>query len=240
MKKLKALFYPDVNFETLFIPHIYREIYLDKIYADVFKNKQPGSMTIVDVGANIGIVTQYMRPFARKLYAIEPSSEHFEALAKNKEFNDWDNVEIFKVAIADKDGEMNFAQNTQNRTMNSLMVSNHHDRDTDKLILYDGISNKPMVSVRGYDIKTKVPTKSIDHFFEENKIDQVDFMKFDVEGAEDLILRSEGFKKVAEKIKAIEVEFHFPTWKELVAYMIGLGFTAKQYKSSAIVLLFSR
>ena len=240
MKKLKALFYPDVNFETLFIPHIYREIYLDKIYADVFKNKQPGSMTIVDVGANIGIVTQYMRPFARKLYAIEPSSEHFEALAKNKEFNDWDNVEIFKVAIADKDGEMNFAQNTQNRTMNSLMVSNHHDRDTDKLILYDGISNKPMVSVRGYDIKTKVPTKSIDHFFEENKIDQVDFMKFDVEGAEDLILRSEGFKKIAEKIKAIEVEFHFPTWKELVAYMIGLGFTAKQYKSSAIVLLFSR
>lgn len=240
MSKLKALFYPDVSFETLYIPHIYREIYFDKIYDDVFNNKQQASMIIVDVGANIGIVTQYMQPFAKKLYAIEPASEHFEALAKNMEYNSWDNVEIFNVALADKDGEMDLAQNTQNRTMHSLMVSSRHDRGTGKLILYDGITTKPMVSVRGYDIKTKVPTKSIDHFFEENNIDQVDFMKFDVEGAEDLILRSEGFKKVAEKIKSIEVEFHFPTWKELVAYMIGLGFTAKQYKSSAIVLLFTR
>jgi len=240
MKKLKALFYPDVDFETLYIPHIYREIYLEKIYADVFKNKKPQSMVIVDVGANIGIVTHYMQPYAKKLYAIEPSSEHFEALSKNKEYNGWSNVEIFNIAIADRDGEMDLAQNIQNRTMNSLMVSNHHDRGTGKLILYDGITSKPMVSVRGYDTKTKVPTKSIDHFFEENKIEEVDFMKFDVEGAEDLILRSEGFKKIAEKIKAIEVEFHYPTWKDLVAYMIGLGFTAKQYKCSAIVLLFTR
>lgn len=240
MTKLKALFYPDVDFETLYIPHIYREIYIEKIYKDIFKDKQPNSMTIVDVGANIGIVTQYMQPFAKKLYAIEPSEEHFEALAKNKEFNGWDNVELFKLALADKDGEMTLSQNSQNRTMNSLMVSNRHDRNTDKLILYDGINEKPMLSVRGYDTKTTVPTKSIDHFFEENNIDEVDFMKFDVEGAEDLILRSEGFKKVAPKIKSIEVEFHFPTWKELVAYMIGLGFTAKQYKSSAIVILFTR
>jgi FkbM family methyltransferase len=240
MKKLKALFYPDVEFETLFIPHIYREIYLEKIYADVFKNREPRSMTIIDVGANIGIVTHYMQPFAKKLYAIEPSSEHFEALAANKEFNGWDNVEIFKVALADKDGEMNFAQNTQNRTMHSLMVSNRHDRDTGKLILYDGITSKPMVSVRGYDIKTKVPTKSIDHFFEENNITHVDFIKFDTEGAEDMILRSEGFKKIAHMIDAIEVEFHFPTWKELVEYMIGLGFSAKEYKSSARVVLFTK
>lgn len=240
MKKLKALFYPDVKFETLFIPHIYREIYLEKIYADVFKNKQPGSMTIVDAGANIGIVTHYMQPYALKLYAIEPSSEHFEALAANKEFNNWDNVEIFKVALADKDGEMNLAQNTQNRTMHSLMVSNRHDRGTGKLILYDGISDKPMISVRGYDIKTKVSTKSIDHFFEENNITHVDFMKFDTEGAEDLILRSEGFKKIAHMIDAIEVEFHFKTWMNLVEYLAQFGFKTKRLASSAKVVLFFR
>ena len=240
MNKLKALFYPDVNFETLYIPHIYREIYLEKIYADVFKNKQPGSMIIVDVGANIGIVTQYMQPFAKKLYAIEPSGEHFEALSKNKEFNNWDNVEIFKLALADKDGEMNLAQNTQNRTMHSLMVSNRHDRGTGKLILYDGISNKPMISVRGYDIKTKVPTKSIDNFFEENNITHVDFIKFDTEGAEDMILRSVGFKKIAHMIDAIEVEFHFKTWMELVEYLTQFGFKTKRLESSAKVVLFFR
>lgn len=240
MNKLKALFYPDVNFETLFIPHIYREIYFEKIYADVFNNKKPRSMTIVDVGANIGIVTQYMQPFAKKLYALEPSEEHFEALAKNKEFNNWDNVEVFKLALADKDGEMELSQNSQNRTMNSLMVSNKHDRNTGKLILYDGISNTPMVSVRGYDTKTKVRTQSVDHFFEENKITHVDFMKFDTEGAEDLILRSEGFKKVAHMIDAIEVEFHFKTWLELVKYLTSFGFKTKTLQSSAKVVLFFR
>lgn len=240
MSKLKALFYPDVNFETLYIPHIYREIYLEKIYTDVFKNKRPASMTIVDVGANIGIVTQYMQPFAKKLFAVEPSGEHFEALSKNKEFNGWDNVEIFNVALADKDGEMSLAQNTQNRTMHSLMVSNRHDRSTGKLILYDGITSKPMVSVRGYDIKTKVPTQSIDHFFEENSITHVDFIKFDTEGAEDMILRSEGFKKIAHKIDAIEVEFHFKTWMELVEYLTQFGFKTKRLESSAKVVLFFR
>jgi FkbM family methyltransferase len=240
MNKLRALFYPNVDFETLYIPHIYREIYLEKIYADVFKNKQPRSMTIVDVGANIGIVTHYMQLFAKKLYAIEPSAEHFEALAKNKEYNGWDNVEIFNIALADRDGEMDLAQNTQNRTMNSLMVSSRHDRNTGKLILYDGISDKPMISVRGYDTKVKVPTKSIDHFFEENNITHVDFIKFDTEGAEDLILRSEGFKKVAPMIDAIEVEFHFKTWLELVEYLTQFGFKTKIINSSAKVVLFFR
>jgi FkbM family methyltransferase len=240
MNKLKAIFYPDVKFETLFIPHIYREIYFENIYADVFKNKEPRSMTIIDVGANIGIVAQYMQPFAKKLYALEPSDEHFEALAKNKEFNNWDNVEVFKLALADKDGEMNFAQNTQNRTMNSLMVSNRHDRGTGKHILYDGISKAPMVSVRGYDIRTKVPTKSFDHFFAENNITHVDFIKFDTEGAEDLILRSEGFRKVAHMIDAIEVEFHFKTWMELVEYLTQFGFKTKRLESSAKVVLFFR
>lgn len=231
ISKLKALFYPDVNFETLYIPHIYKEIYLDKIYADVFKNREPSSMTIVDVGANIGIVTQYMRPFARKLYAIEPSGEHFEALAANKEFNNWDNVEIFKIALADRDGEATLMKKPDNRTMNSIEMGRKNP---------DGSLVHPSRTRHPYGEPEIIKTMAIDTFFKENNLIKVDFMKLDVEGAEDLILRSEGFRKIAEKIKAIEVEFHFPTWKELVIYMVGLGFTAKQYKCSATVFLFTR
>ena len=52
---------------------------------DIFNQKK--DMVILDVGAQVGIVTHYMRQFAKKIYAIEPSPEHFEALKKNKEFN---------------------------------------------------------------------------------------------------------------------------------------------------------
>ena len=210
---LKALFYPNVPFDSLYIPHIYKEIYFDRIYADIFN--QNHDMTVIDVGANIGIVTRYMRDYARKVYAIEPSSEHFEALAKNKEFNKWDNVEIFKIAIADRNGEMKLNRNDDNRTMYSLAVD----------------------FKQGSEL---VETMAMDTFFDKNNIENVDFMKFDVEGAEDLILRSEGFKKIAPKIKAIEVEFHFPSWQGLVKYMMELGYQARRYASSAIIILFTR
>ena len=61
---LNALFYPDVDFDTLFIPYIYKEIYMDGVYVDIFNTKS--DMVVVDVGANIGIVTDYMRKYCKK------------------------------------------------------------------------------------------------------------------------------------------------------------------------------
>lgn len=222
--ELGATFFPtkdqkgaSIPWESLFIPYIYKEIWMEGVYVDILSERK--DLVIVDIGANIGITVDHFRKYAKKVYAVEPSPEHFAALAKNKEFNKWDNVELFNYALADKDGEMEFHQSVGNRTMNSLTTS-----------ALPGRFNE--------DIKVK--TKSIDHFFEEAGIDQVDFMKFDPEGAEDMILRSEGFRKIAPKVKAIEVEFHFPTWQNLVQYMIDLGYQAKRYEASAIIVLFTR
>jgi len=216
---LGALFYPKgtakkpIPFDSLFIPYIYKEIYFDGVYSDILNQKK--DMVIMDVGSNIGVVTQHMRDYAKKLYALEPSPEHFQALQKNKTFNRWDNVEVFNVALADKDGEMTLHTLDSNRTCNSLI--NDYGQG-------------------GH----KVKTYRFDTFMEENNIDVVDFVKFDVEGAEDMILRSEGFKNVAERIKAIEIEFHYPSWQKLVEYMMGLGYEARRYESSAIIILFTR
>jgi FkbM family methyltransferase len=215
---LGALYHPKgtkknpIKFDNLFIPYIYKEIYLDGIYTDIFNQKK--DMVVIDVGANLGIVTQYMRDYSKKVYAIEPSSMHFEALKKNKEFNGWDNVEVFNLALSDKDGEtrINFLPN--NLTCNS--ITNDYGQGGEM-----------------------VKTMAFDTFMETNGIDEVDFVKFDVEGAEDLILRSAGFAKVASKIKAIEVEFHRPTWMQLVEYMSTLGYSARRYDCSAIVILFT-
>ena len=235
--KLGGLFYPtrdqagrDIPFDSLFIPYIYREIYFEGVYVDILNQQK--DMIIVDVGANIGVTVDHFRKHAKKLYAIEPSPEHFAALEMNKKFNRWNNVELFNYALADKDGEMEFKQAISNRTMNSLMVGKGVvDKHGAETIIMPGRYNEESLMVK---------TKSIDHFFEENNIDKVDFMKFDPEGAEEIILRSEGFKKIASKVKAIMVEFHFPNWMELVKYMEELGFTPRRYESSAIIVLFTR
>jgi FkbM family methyltransferase len=216
--QLGGLFYPTkdqfgnkIPFDSLFIPYIYREIYFEGVYIDVLNQKE--DMVIVDVGANIGITVDHFRKHAKKVYAIEPSPEHFKALARNKEFNKWNNVEIFQLAIADKDGEAIINCLPTNRTCNS--ITNDY-----------GQGGSPCKTLR------------MDTFFKENKIEHVDFMKFDTEGGEDMILRSEGFKNVVDKIDAIEVEFHFPTWMLLVQYMASLGYKARQFESSAKIVLF--
>jgi len=229
--KLGALFYPtedqkgnEIPFDSLYIPYIYREIYFEGLYIDVLNQQK--DMVILDVGSNIGVTVAHFRPHAKKIYAIEPSPEHFEALKKNKEFNNWDNVELFNLALSDRNGETILSQNTGNRTMNSIVVKQDKGE-------YEIRSGK-------YTVESKVKTMDFETFFKENKIEKVDFCKFDVEGADDLILRSEGFKKVASKIQSIIVEFHYPNWTELVKYLISLGYQAKRYESSAIVVLFTR
>lgn len=225
--ELGGLFYPtkdqfgnNVPFDSLFIPYIYKEIYFEGVYIDILNQQK--DLTIVDVGANIGVTVDHFRKYAKKVYAIEPSPENFAALKQNKEFNNWDNVELCNYALADKNGEMEFHQSPNNRTTNALVGDTH-------------------INSSWYlDTKIKVKTKTIETFFEENNIDQVDFMKFDPEGSEEMILYSEGFRKVAPKIKAIECEFHHGDWPNIVSYLQNLGYQARRYESSAIIVLFTR
>lgn len=236
--KLGAIFYPKVDqrgneipFETLYIPDIYKEIYFEKVYDDVLKNKK--DLTIIDVGANIGITASFFQPYSKQLYVIEPSPENFLALKTNKEFNEWNNVTLCNIALADKDGDLTFSQNVKNRTSNSLVVGDVHIR---------GVKHAPdvygEVGAHGFREKIVVQAQSIDRFFEQYNIEHVDFMKLDPEGAEDMIVRSDGFKKVVDKIDAILVEFHFPNWEELVKYLSSFGFKTKRYNSNAKIVLF--
>jgi FkbM family methyltransferase len=217
--KLGGLFYPtkdgdrDIPFDSLFIPYIYREIYMDGVYIDVLNGRK--DMVIMDVGANIGVTVQHFQNYAKKVCAIEPLNAHYEALKKNVEFNEWKNVETFKMAITGKDGEVTMHPLESNMTCTS----------------YTNDYGQGGEVVEGQTFKT---------FFEKNNIEQVDFCKFDVEGSENDILYSEGFTSVADKIKAIEIEFHHPDWRQLVEHLIKLGFKARQYQCSAIVVLFVR
>lgn len=216
---LGAIFYPTgteekpIPFDSLYLPWIWKEIYFDGVYMDIFNQKK--DMVVIDIGANCGLVTKFMREFSKKVYAIEPDANHFEALKKNKEFNNWDNVELFNVAMAEKDDEMTLHTLDSNQTCNSL--NNDYGQGGQK-----------------------VKTVRFDTFFKENNIEKVDFVKCDVENYEDILLRSEGFLKAADKIGAIEVEFHNPEWMKLVEHMVKLGFNARRYDCSAIVVLFTR
>lgn len=199
---LKALFYPDVPFETLFIPWIYKEVYLEKIYDPILLgHEEEKDLVILDIGANIGATVQYFRKFAKKVYAVEPSPLHFEALLKNKEFNKWDNVDLTQAAITAANGTARIHYNPKNYTTNSVIQD---------------------FGAESFD----VPCFTMDTFIKDRNIEKVDFMKLDIEEAEEMVIKSPGFKDVADRIKCIVVEIHSSLWKNLVDYMVReLGFT---------------
>ena len=165
------------------IAHILREIYLDGVYS--FLNGK-SDLTILDIGANLGLTAMYFSRFAKQIYALEPSSEHFANLQKNIEYNKLDHVKAINKAIFTESGKFPFGGPPQNKTMRSLHMATWEN-------------GKPIETV---DVIT------LPDLFAEEKIDHVDLMKIDCEGNEGEILCSRSFQKVSSKIDIVVGELH--------------------------------
>lgn len=200
MKPIKVFAFRD--FKQTYMPEILKEIYRDRVYDSSLEGKK--DLVIVDVGANIGLWTFYAHDKAKIIYSLEPAEEHFECLVTMMASNEMNNVVPVRKALSNKNGKAKFYHN-DNTTMYSL---------SDK--------------VRSKEEFEEVETITLDKFFKDNKIEHVDFMKIDVEGAESEIFGGEGFDKVKDKIDVIMGEFH--AWTALnpdqfASYFRDRGFT---------------
>lgn len=213
MKTLKGIFFKD--FQNSYIPEILQELYRDKVYAPLLEGKK--DLTILDIGANIGLFSLYASDFAKKIYAFEPAKEHVETMAAMLEFNGLtDKVIIVPRAISDKDGTATF-HHSKNQTMYSLSPLVNDNQEVEE-----------------------VQTMTIETAFDELKLDHVDFMKLDIEGAESEVVCGKPFENVSKKIDSMVVEWH--TWggrnpSQIVTALSDYGF--KVTPISADATLFS-
>lgn len=166
-----------------YIGHQMAEVYKERVYDRYFSGKS--GLTVLELGSNIGIVSYYLAQFAKIVYAVEPSKEHFDVLIHQLAFNHLTNVLPFNVAISNTDGEATF-YHQQNKTMFSLHPP--------------GVDPSQATEV--------VKTVRLDTFFSENHIEHIDFVKCDVEGSEADIICGDAFQTVAPKIDTIFLERH--------------------------------
>jgi FkbM family methyltransferase len=214
MKPLKGIFYRDWNYDRL--TDILQEIFFNKLYAPLVIDKK--DLTIVDLGANIGLFTLWAYPYAKKIYAVEPSAMHCETLRKMVTFNKMDKVEIIQKALAEKNGEMKL----------------YHNSNTTAFMLQKGTEGQTG------EFET-VQTVTIDTLLKD--IPHVDILKVDIEGAEGTAFGNENFDKVAGKIDQIVMEYH--AWCGIsVPLMMNTirdrGFTATQLLAKALLLWFKK
>ncbi|MBA4083117.1 MAG: hypothetical protein C0496_17915 [Erythrobacter sp.] len=69
-----------------------------------FLTKLPEVDTVVNVGANYGYYTLLARSRGKHVIAFEPHPLNYPVLLRNLQLNNWEDVEVFPVAVADETG----------------------------------------------------------------------------------------------------------------------------------------
>jgi FkbM family methyltransferase len=132
----------------------------------------------VDVGANVGVYTLHAarRVGPRgKVFFFEPTSETYDRTCENIRLNGFANIKGFQKAVAEKEGTVDF-----------MVCESNNSNYIGKGILSE--EKRESLEVR------TVPVDTIDALAAREKLDKVDLIKIDAEGAETLVM--EGAIKV--------------------------------------------
>jgi FkbM family methyltransferase len=171
--------------------HTYKEIFENEIYRFSSDSNTP---VIIDCGANIGLSAIYFKLLYPNsmVIAFEPDNNNFELLKKNIELNNFKNVELYKKAVWTKDGTISFEANESE-------ASRINEEKADDAVLVECIKLASFLS----------------HY------PKIDFLKMDIEGAEDKVI--DDCSDVLSNIQNMFIEYHGKTTEtEKLTKMLSL------------------
>lgn len=157
----------------------FTEVFIDEFYKKGLIKK---NMTIVDIGAAMGLSALYFKDYAKMIYACEPFPDVYRSAVENTK--EYKNIKLFNIGIAGS---------------------------TRKDTLY-GYDNAPAATIEKRDGVTstfEAQFLSLDDFMGKNKIDHIDLLKVDCEGSEYEIFASSAFQTVSPRIDYIIGEAHW-------------------------------
>jgi len=189
---------------------IYEILLKSKDKAEYFFPEELSPKVIFDIGGNVGITSIYLAnifPDAL-IYTFEPMPDNFKILQKNIE--KYVNIKAFNIGLGVEDGDF------------KVYLSDDSEN-------YGGVTFYPEAggSLDTPYILCKV--RNINKVLEEHKIQNIDLIKIDTEGAEHDILTSLNVK-VLKNTSWITGELHGNQDFELLAYLNKLGFRVSYKK----------
>jgi FkbM family methyltransferase len=159
--------------------HVFHEIFLQDHYP---RRMLQNAKIIIDIGANVGLFSYYARLHAphSRIIAFEADPTTFSILQSNMNAL---SVECFHNAVASSAGDLEFYCSPVSGWSSAYPVM--------------GAANGQMV---------KVPTVRLSQFIKQSGINQIDFLKIDVEGSEYDILLGDSELWSAASISCLAVE----------------------------------
>lgn len=147
---------------------------------------------VIDCGSNIGLFASIAAKKSRKVYAFEPIEKACRYIDEIKKFNP--NIVLCRQACGSEKGTVVFSASSD------IAVNKILDKDD-----AGGI---------------QVPITDLDSFVKENKIEKVDFIKADIEGAErDMLIGASWILKTFEPKLSI-CEYHYPDDPEILEKLV--------------------
>jgi FkbM family methyltransferase len=144
--------------------------YFDPAERGVLGERITEDMVFVDVGANVGAYALFVAARAgerARILAIEPQPIIFERLAFNIAQNPGAMIKAIGCALADREGEITLFVDSHNRGESSV-----------KILGWTGETGQSV----------QVPAHTLLALVRQEKLERIDALKIDVEGAEDLVL----------------------------------------------------
>jgi FkbM family methyltransferase len=182
--------------------HVIFELFIDQIYP---VQVRAGSV-FIDIGAHIGCFTVWAASQGAHVYAYEPFPSNFTALQRNLARNQLKDVYVFNVAVAGT------------RQTRKLFLPNNK-MDSGRYSLYPGRGTETI----------DVESVTLDEVLSANRLEHVDLLKIDCQGAEYEILYEANPQTLA-RISAIVVECEYFEGEEkrsadgIAKYLEGTGF----------------
>ncbi|MCE3224112.1 MAG: hypothetical protein K0S58_2292 [Nitrospira sp.] len=178
------------------------------------------SPVIFDCGANIGLATLFFKWLypRSEIYAFEPDRETFALLRKNIEQNNLAHVHLYNAALSETHGTAAFY--VDHAKPGSPRMSLTYDRMPKDTITVETLALSDIIR-------------------EELAGKEIDFLKVDVEGAEDLVLRDLAAAGHLKQVKEMLVEYHHHIGDDrakLGAFLTTLEAHGLEYQLDAVCM----
>lgn len=178
------------------LAYLFFEVFAVQEYAFTAASKAP---FIIDLGGNIGMATLYFKSLYPEatIHTFEPSPATFRLLETNVRENGLGGVTLHHAAVAGEEGELEFYTDP---TRGASMVASLRPERSVQFVHGSEAANADLANSGKVKVKAVRLSSLLDH--------DVDFLKMDIEGAEQQVLEELAASGTLRRIRAMAIEYH--------------------------------